>query len=35
VIGVIMTQISPFADPRVLKLYGRFERAVYDALEAA
>lgn len=35
VTGVIMTQISPFADPRVLKLYGRFERAVYDAVGAA
>ena len=32
VCGVIMTQILPFADPRVLRLYGRFERAVYDAL---
>jgi CubicO group peptidase (beta-lactamase class C family) len=31
VCGVILTQILPFADHRVLKLYGRFERAVYDA----
>jgi methyl acetate hydrolase len=29
--GVIMTQILPFADPIVLKLYGRFERVVYGA----
>jgi methyl acetate hydrolase len=34
VTGVIMTQILPFADPRVLALYGRFERGVYDALTA-
>ena len=32
VTGVIMTQILPFADPRVLKLYGQFERGVYTAL---
>ena len=35
VTGLIMTQILPFADPRVLALYGRFERAVYEALPAA
>lgn len=29
VAGVILTQILPFADPTVLRLYGRFERAVY------
>jgi len=34
VTGVIMTQILPFADPRTLKLYGQFERGVYDALKA-
>src|SRR6267143_1799680 len=34
VTGQIMTQILPFADPRVLRLYGQFERAVYDALRA-
>jgi CubicO group peptidase (beta-lactamase class C family) len=34
VTGVLMTQLLPFADPRVLALYGRFERAVYDALAA-
>ena len=27
VTGLIMTQILPFADPRVLKLYGQFESA--------
>ena len=32
VTGVIMTQVLPFADPRVLKLYGQFERGVYTAL---
>jgi CubicO group peptidase (beta-lactamase class C family) len=35
VTGLIMTQILPFADPRVVALYGRFERAIYDALAAA
>jgi CubicO group peptidase (beta-lactamase class C family) len=30
--GVLMTQILPFADPTVLEVYGRFERAVYAAL---
>jgi methyl acetate hydrolase len=32
--GVIMTQILPFADARVLALYGEFERGVYDAAGA-
>jgi CubicO group peptidase (beta-lactamase class C family) len=32
VTGLIMTQILPFADARAVALYGRFERAVYDAL---
>jgi CubicO group peptidase (beta-lactamase class C family) len=32
VTGVIMTQILPFADPRALRLYGQFERAVYAAI---
>ena len=27
--GVIMTQILPFADPAVVRLYGEFERGVY------
>jgi CubicO group peptidase (beta-lactamase class C family) len=34
VTGLIMTQILPFADPRVLSLYGQLERGVYDALKA-
>jgi CubicO group peptidase (beta-lactamase class C family) len=34
VTGFIMTQILPFADPRVLALYGRFERSVYEAAKA-
>ena len=34
VAGVIMTQFLPFADLRALALYGRFERAVYEALGA-
>jgi hypothetical protein len=32
VTGFIMTQILPFADTRALKLYGQFERGVYEAL---
>ncbi len=32
VAGVLMTQILPFVDPAVMELYGRFERALYDAL---
>src|SRR5262249_54219667 len=32
VTGLIMTQILPFADQRALKLYGQFERGVYDSL---
>ena len=35
VTGLIMTQILPFADPRALALYGRFERAIYEALPGA
>jgi CubicO group peptidase (beta-lactamase class C family) len=34
VTGLIMTQILPFADTKTLKLYGQFERSVYDALKA-
>ena len=30
-----MTQILPFADPRALKVYGQFERGVYEALKGA
>ena len=33
VTGVILTQILPFADDRAMKLYGEFERGVYDALQ--
>jgi methyl acetate hydrolase len=35
VTGLIMTQILPFGDARAMKVYGEFERAVYDALKAA
>src|SRR5438105_4247047 len=35
VAGVILTQILPFADHKAIKVYGEFERAVYDALKAA
>ncbi len=34
VTGLIMTQILPFADLPAVKLYGQFERAVYDSLPA-
>ena len=34
VTGLIMTQILPFADTKTLKLYGQFERSVYEALRA-
>src|SRR2546425_11205464 len=34
VTGLIMTQILPFADQRVLKLYGQFESAVYETLKS-
>jgi hypothetical protein len=35
VTSLIMAEILPFADPRVLKLDGQLERAVYDALKPA
>jgi methyl acetate hydrolase len=35
VTGLIMTQVLPFADRQVLALYGRFERAIYEALAIA
>jgi CubicO group peptidase (beta-lactamase class C family) len=35
VTGFIMTQILPFADARALRLYGQFERGVYDALQGS
>jgi CubicO group peptidase (beta-lactamase class C family) len=34
VAGVILSQFLPFADPAMLRLYGRFERGVYALLEA-
>ena len=34
VTGVILTQTLPFADPRVLAVYGSFERGIYEALPA-
>jgi methyl acetate hydrolase len=33
VTGVILTQILPFADPDVVRLYGEFESGVYNALQ--
>ena len=35
VTGLIMTQVLPFADQRVLQLYGQFESGVYNAVKAA
>ena len=32
VAGVICTQILPFVDPRVMDLYTKFERGVYQAV---
>jgi CubicO group peptidase (beta-lactamase class C family) len=34
VAGVVMAQMLPFADPAMLRLYGRFERGIYALLEA-
>jgi hypothetical protein len=34
VAGVILIQLLPFADPAAVRLYGRFERAVYAMAEA-
>jgi len=31
--GVILTQLFPFADKKVLELFGGFERAIYDRLD--
>jgi CubicO group peptidase (beta-lactamase class C family) len=33
VTGLVMTQILPFADPRVLSLYRAFERKIYATME--
>jgi hypothetical protein len=35
VTGTIMTQLLPFADAEVLKLYAQFESGLYEALKAA
>ncbi len=35
VTGTIMTQLLPFADTEVMKLYAGFERGLYDALKSA
>jgi methyl acetate hydrolase len=34
VTGVIMTQLLPFADPEVLKLFAKFESGLYSAVSA-
>jgi hypothetical protein len=34
VAGVILTQVLPFVDERVMNVYADFERAVYAALNA-
>jgi methyl acetate hydrolase len=31
--GVIMTQILPFLDSKVVDLFGKFEKAIYAALD--
>jgi CubicO group peptidase (beta-lactamase class C family) len=33
--GVLLAQLFPFADKKVLDLFSRFERAVYDKLDAS
>ena len=35
VAGVLMAQVLPFGDARTMRLYGQFERSVYDVLKAA
>jgi hypothetical protein len=35
VAALIMTQVLPFADTKVVKLYGQLEAAVYEALKSA
>jgi CubicO group peptidase (beta-lactamase class C family) len=35
VTGTIMTQMLPFADEEVLKLYAQFESGLYEALKSA
>jgi methyl acetate hydrolase len=34
VAGVILTQILPFVDPAVMKLYAQFESGVYKAISS-
>jgi CubicO group peptidase (beta-lactamase class C family) len=34
VTGVIMMQVLPFGDPTAMKLYGRFENAIYGTMRA-
>jgi CubicO group peptidase (beta-lactamase class C family) len=34
VAGLILTQILPFCDPKVLRLFSRFERAIYASIDA-
>jgi len=33
--AVLMTQVLPFGDPTTMRLYGQYERSVYDAMNAA
>ena len=33
--GVIMTQVLPFGDARTMKLYGQYERSIYDAMRSS
>jgi hypothetical protein len=35
VAGVILTQILPFVDPAIMKLYGQFGSGVYKAVSSA
>jgi methyl acetate hydrolase len=35
VAGLIMVQVLPFADQTSVKVYGQFERSVYNALKSA
>jgi CubicO group peptidase (beta-lactamase class C family) len=33
--GVIMTQVLPFADHASVRLYGQFEKGIYNALKSS
>jgi CubicO group peptidase (beta-lactamase class C family) len=33
--AVFMTQVLPFADNRVLRIYNQFERGIYEAVKAS